>query len=218
MKIVEIFQSIDGEANRCGYLTNFIRLAGCNLRCSYCDTEYALNKTDGTEMSINEIINKLDKDIKNVTLTGGEPLWNFENASLLLTALLKEGFNISIETNGAIDLTKYIELFPSLSFVVDYKSPSSNMENFMDINNFNILRNIDCVKFVVGSISDLEKMVQIYNSTNLKNNTTEIFVSPIFGKIDPKEIVEFLLKNKLQHIRLQIQMHKVIWDPMMKGV
>ncbi|MGL5647789.1 MAG: putative 7-carboxy-7-deazaguanine synthase QueE [Clostridium sp.] len=218
MNVVEIFQSIDGEANRCGYITNFIRLAHCNLRCSYCDTEYALNKNDGVDMSIEEIIKKLDREIKNVTLTGGEPLLHFENASLLLKRLVQEGFNVSVETNGAIDLVPYINLFPSVSFIVDYKSPSSNMEKFMNLNNFNILRNIDCVKFVVGSISDLKKMVEIYNTTNLKNNNTEIFVSPIFNEIDPKDIVEFLIQNKLQHIRLQIQMHKVIWDPMMKGV
>lgn len=218
MKVVEIFQSIDGEANRCGYLTNFIRLAGCNLRCSYCDTHYALNKTDGIDMTIDAILKKLNKNIKNVTLTGGEPLWDFHNASLLLESLIKEGFNLSIETNGSIDLEKYIKLFPTASFVVDYKSPSSNMEKSMNLNNFNILREIDCVKFVVGSILDLEKMVQIYDSTNLKNGSTEIFVSPIFNKIEPKEIVEFLLEHNLQNIRLQIQMHKVIWDPMMKGV
>lgn len=218
MNVVEIFQSIDGEANRAGILTNFIRLAGCNLRCSYCDTDYALNKTDGKQMSIDEIINKLDKDIKNVTLTGGEPLWNESNASPLLKELVSNGFNVSIETNGSINLKNYIKKFPSVSFIVDYKTPSSNMEKFMDMENFNILRDRDCVKFVVSSLEDLEKMEEILNTTDLYKTEAEIFVSPVFGNIDPKEIVEFLLKRKLVKIRVQIQMHKVIWDPMMKGV
>ncbi|ENY99987.1 putative 7-carboxy-7-deazaguanine synthase QueE [Clostridium thermobutyricum] len=218
MNVVEIFQSIDGEANRAGNLTNFIRLAGCNLRCNYCDTDYALNKTDGKEMSINEIISKLDKDIKNITLTGGEPLWNEDNAKPLLKELVSNGFNVSVETNGSINLKNYIKEFPSVSFIVDYKSPSSNMEKFMDMENFNILRDIDCVKFVVGSLEDLKKMEEVIKNTNLHKAEAEIFVSPVFGEIEPKEIVEFLLKRKLVKVRVQIQMHKVIWDPMMKGV
>ena len=88
----------------------------------------------------------------------------------------------------------------------------------MDMENFNILRPIDCVKFVVGSKEDLEKMKNIYSTTKLSEGKSEIFVSPVFGDIEPKEIVEFLLENKLVDIRMQIQMHKVIWDPMMKGV
>lgn len=218
MRVVEIFQSIDGEANRVGTLTNFIRLAGCNLRCNYCDTDYALEKTQGEEMSIEEIISKLDKDIKNVTLTGGEPLWNKENSKALLRELVNLGYNISVETNGSINLKEYIDEFHNVSFIVDYKGPSSKMEQTMDMENFNILRPIDCVKFVVGSKEDLEKMKNIYSTTKLSEGKSEIFVSPVFGDIEPKEIVEFLLENKLVDIRMQIQMHKVIWDSMMKGV
>ncbi|MGL4992288.1 MAG: putative 7-carboxy-7-deazaguanine synthase QueE [Sarcina sp.] len=218
MKIVEIFQSIDGEAVRAGLITNFIRVAGCNLRCSYCDTEYALLKTQGEEISLDEILKKLDKNIKNITLTGGEPLWNKEESMLLLDRLIAEGYSVSVETNGAIDLTDFIKKYPDVVFIVDYKVPSSNMEDKMNINNFNILREIDCVKFVVGTNEDLEKMKEIIENTNLKDGKTSIFVSPVFSKIDPKDIVEFLLDNKLNNVRLQIQMHKVIWDPNMKGV
>ncbi|MGL5767506.1 MAG: putative 7-carboxy-7-deazaguanine synthase QueE [Sarcina sp.] len=218
MKIVEIFQSIDGEAIRAGLITNFIRVAGCNLRCSYCDTKYALLKTQGEEISLDEILKKLDKNIKNITLTGGEPLWNKEESMLLLDRLIAEGYSVSVETNGAIDLTDFIKKYPDVVFIVDYKVPSSNMEDKMNINNFNILREIDCVKFVVGTNEDLEKMKEIIENTNLKDGKTSIFVSPVFSKIDPKDIVEFLLDNKLNNVRLQIQMHKVIWDPNMKGV
>lgn len=218
MRIVEIFQSIDGEANRAGILTNFIRLAGCNLRCSYCDTDYALEKAQGEEMSVDDIISKLDRDIKNITLTGGEPLWNSENAKLLLRDLVNLGYNVSVETNGSINLKDYVDEFETVSFIVDYKGPSSKMEQTMDMENFNMLRPIDCVKFVVGSKEDLIKMEEIYRTTKLSEGSSEIFVSPVFGEIEPKEIVEFLLEKKLVDIRMQIQMHKVIWDPMMKGV
>ena len=96
MKVVEIFQSIDGEAFNAGKITNFIRLSGCNLRCNYCDTIYGQNLSDGEEMSIDDILKKLDKGIKNITLTGGEPLLNKENAYSLLNTLVKEKYNVSV--------------------------------------------------------------------------------------------------------------------------
>lgn len=218
MKVVEIFQSIDGEAFNAGKITNFIRLAGCNLRCNYCDTIYGQRLSDGKEMSIDNILKKLDKDIKNITLTGGEPLLYKENAYNLLNALIKEGYNVSVETNGSIDMQDFIKDFPNVSFIVDYKSPSSEMEDKMIINNFNILRENDCVKFVVGNINDLEKMEKVYRETKLVYGKTPIFVSPVFEKIDLVDIVEFLKNKKLNDIKMQIQMHKIIWSPETKGV
>lgn len=218
MKVVEIFQSIDGEAFNAGKITNFIRLAGCNLRCNYCDTIYGQKLFDGEEMSIDDILQKLDKEIKNITLTGGEPLLYKENAYELLDRLIKEGYNVSVETNGSIDIRSFIEDFPKVAFIVDYKSPSSEMENKMIMNNFNVLRENDCVKFVVGNAHDLETMEKIYRETNLVYGKTPIFVSPVFGKIDLVDIVEFLKKRKLNDIRMQLQMHKIIWSPETKGV
>lgn len=218
MKVVEIFQSIDGEAFNAGKITNFIRLAGCNLRCNYCDTIYGQNLSDGEEMSIDEILKKLDKEIRNITLTGGEPLLYKENAYKLLDRLVKEGYNVSVETNGSINLEDFINDFKSVAFIVDYKSPSSEMENKMLMKNFDILRENDCVKFVVGDNKDLETMEKIYRKTNLINGKTPIFVSPVFGKINLVDIVEFLKNRKLNDIRMQLQMHKIIWDPETKGV
>ena len=218
MKVVEIFQSIDGEAFNAGKITNFIRLSGCNLRCNYCDTIYGQKLSDGEEMSIDDILKKLDKGIKNITLTGGEPLLNKENAYSLLNTLVKEKYNVSVETNGSIDMKDFVKDFPTVAFIVDYKSPSSEMQEKMLINNFNILRPIDCVKFVVGDILDLKTMEKVYKETELVKGKTPIFVSPVFGKIELVEIVEFLKTRKLNDIRMQIQMHKIIWSPETKGV
>ena len=218
MKVVEIFQSIDGEAFNAGKITNFIRLSGCNLRCNYCDTIYGQKQSDGKEMSIDDILKRLDKGIKNITLTGGEPLLYKENAYNLLNALVDEGYNVSVETNGSIDMKDFVKDFPTVAFIVDYKSPSSEMEDKMLINNFNILRENDCVKFVVGDRLDLETMEKIYRETSLVSGKTAIFVSPVFGKIDLVDIVEFLKERKLNDIRMQIQMHKIIWSPETKGV
>ncbi len=218
MKVVEIFQSIDGEAFNAGKITNFIRLSGCNLRCNFCDTIYGQKLSDGEEMSIDDILKKLDKKIKNVTLTGGEPLLNKENAYSLLNALVKEGYNVSVETNGSIDMEDFVKDFSNVAFIVDYKSPSSEMEEKMLINNFNILRPIDCVKFVVGDKLDLETMEKVYRETELIKGKTPIFVSPVFGKIELVDIVEFLKERKLNDIKMQIQMHKIIWSPETKGV
>lgn len=218
MKIVEIFQSIDGEAVRAGGLANFIRMAGCNLRCSYCDTDYALEKSNGEEMSVEEILSKLDKKIKNITLTGGEPLWDRENAFILLKALVNSGYDVSVETNGSIELEKFIKNFPTVCFIVDYKSPSSGMERNMYINNFKILRKHDCVKFVVQDKKDLEIMEKVCIDTGLNDGHIPIFLSAVFNKIELSTLVEFIMERKLTYIRLQIQMHKIIWNPMLRGV
>lgn len=218
MKVVEIFQSIDGEANRAGFITNFIRLSECNLRCSYCDTCYAQNESDGVEMNVNEILNKLDFNIKNVTLTGGEPLLHKENASCLLKKLIENGFNVSVETNGSINIKEYIEEFPTVSYIVDYKSPSSNMENKMILENFEVVRNIDCVKFVVSNLEDLKTMEKVYKEKNLEDRNINVFVSAVFNEINFEDIVNYLKLRKLNGIRLQLQMHKIIWNPMKKGV
>ena len=218
MKVVEIFQSIDGEAFNAGGITNFIRLSDCNLRCDYCDTIYGQNLSDGQEMSIDDILKKLDKNIKRVTLTGGEPLLHRNNAYTLLYELLKHKYIVSVETNGSIDISDFKADFKDVSFIVDYKSKSSLMNKHMQISNFNILEKNDCVKFVVKNISDLQEMEEVYKNTKLFENKIPIFVSPVFGEIELVEIVNFLKTRKLNDIRLQIQLHKIIWSSETKGV
>lgn len=213
----EIFGSIDGEGIRTGELATFIRLAGCNLRCSYCDTDYSLSIKDGKEMSISEILDKV-KEIgyKNITLTGGEPLIH-QNVEELIDILIENGYKVNIETNGAVDITKYTQ--KNLVLTMDYKVNSSGMMKYMIDKNIALLRGFDVFKIVCSKedFSDIKKL--------LKNNDIKayIYLSPIFNKIQPSELVDFLkeLHNEgydTSKIRIQIQLHKIIWDPNKRGV
>lgn len=222
MKVVEIFSSIDGEGIRTGQLCTFIRLYGCNLRCCYCDSLYALEQETYTEMSIPKILEECDK-LKNrcITLTGGEPLIHKDVMSLL-QALLVNGYDINVETNGSVDISRFFldGGQGSLFFTVDYKTPYSGVESHMYMNNF--YKNVgacDVVKFVCANEDDLNKMLEVV--TEMKSRLLvmpHIFVSPVFGKIEPVKLVEFLLKHNLQEVRVQLQLHKLIWDPDKKGV
>lgn len=217
MFVNEIFGSIDGEGLRTGELATFIRLAGCNLRCRYCDTCYALKMTDGKAMHIEDILNKVDEiGYKNITLTGGEPLIH-PNVNILINELLNEGYKVNIETNGSIDIKDYVK--ENILITLDYKSVSSNENDKMLLNNFKYLRENDVVKFVVNR-NDLEKTKEILKNNDIKSY---IYLSPIFNEIKYSELVDFLkeLHNEginTDKIRVQVQLHKIIWDPDMKGV
>ena len=216
-KIVEIFESINGEGKKAGQLALFIRFQGCNLNCDYCDTKWA-NKQDTKYISISteEIINRILKSgIKNITITGGEPLIQ-PYIKELLKELSKLDIEIEIETNGSIDIKPFTE-FKNISLTMDYKLSASKMENFMNLENFSYIRKNDTIKFVSGSIEDLEKVKTLIEKYNLKEKCS-IYISPVFGKIIPVKIVEFMLKNKLNGINLQLQIHKIIWSPDKKGV
>lgn len=221
MKVVEIFNSIEGEGSRAGYLCTFIRLYGCNLRCTYCDSMYANEGSDYTELSVNEILHTVQGYMCNkITLTGGEPLIH-KDVDTLLENLLNDNYFVNIETNGSIDLTNYYNKFKTyidlgkLMFTVDWKSLSSGMSSSMNPTNLLLLTNNDVLKFVVGSGQDLDQMKNLINSNNLN---CQVFVSPIFGDIEPKKIVEYLQFNKLNNVRVQLQLHKFIWPVTMRGV
>lgn len=223
MKVVEIFSSIEGEGKRAGYLCTFVRLAGCNLRCVYCDTAYAFTDAEATEMSVDEIVTAVRKlGNKRVTVTGGEPLIH-EHIGELLVAL-SWGFEVNVETNGSIDIQKIPEMsFAQLQdfrnnhgfFTVDYKCKSSGMQNTMCLPMFRNLTAADVLKFVVGSQEDLE---DAYRVIMLAQPEASVFFSPVWGDIEPVEIVNFLKKKDLQNARIQIQIHKIIWDPQKRGV
>lgn len=218
-KVVEIFESINGEGRRVGQLAIFIRLQKCNLNCSYCDTRWA-NGDDVpyTLMSEDEIYDRILKSgIKNITLTGGEPLLH-KDVEILLEKI-GENLNLSleIETNGSIELEKFSKLKNPPLFTMDYKLPSSKMENKMCLDNFKYLTSKDTVKFVVGTIEDLKKAKEIIERYSLIGKCA-VYFSPVFNSIDPVEIVEFMKKNRLNGVNLQLQIHKFIWDPESKGV
>ena len=218
MKVNEIFKSIDGEGLRTGELTTFIRLAGCNLRCSYCDTCYALKNSNGTEMSVDEIVKRAKKyDYRNITLTGGEPLIH-KDVESLISKLCENGFYVNIETNGSVPIDKYI-LNKNILITMDYKLPSSGVEKNMNLNNLEKLRKNDVLKFVIGK-GDFDKVKQVIEKYSIKSY---IYLSPVFGEIEPFEIVDFMKIMHTQGIdtskmRVQVQLHKIIWNPNERGV
>lgn len=218
-KVVEIFESINGEGRRVGQLAIFIRLQKCNLNCSYCDTRWA-NGDDApyTLMSEDEIYDRILKSgIKNITLTGGEPLLHKDVEILLEKIGENPNLSLEIETNGSIELEKFSKLKNPPLFTMDYKLPSSKMENKMCLDNFKYLTLKDTVKFVVGTIEDLKKAKEIIERYSLIGKCA-VYFSPVFNSINPVEIVEFMKENRLNGVNLQLQIHKFIWDPESKGV
>lgn len=218
-QVVETFVSINGEGRRAGELAVFIRFFGCNLNCSYCDTKWA-NEPDVkfrwmSEEEIYEYVK--ETGVRNVTLTGGEPLLRPDMEILLTKLLADSSLRVEIETNGSVDLTTFAKLPFSPSFTMDYKLAGSGMEENMNRNNFSLLTLEDTVKFVVGSKEDLERSAQIIAEEKLLERTA-IYFSPVFGKIEPEEIVNFIIERKLNDVRVQLQLHKFIWDPDKKGV
>lgn len=218
-KVVEKFTSINGEGRLAGQLAVFIRFAGCNLNCSYCDTSWANSSNVPCELMSAEEIHEHIKStgVKNVTLTGGEPLLQEGIIELLEKLSKDDNLNVEIETNGSIPLDKFCGLDNPPSFTMDYKLPSSNMEHRMLISNFNHLTDKDTVKFVVGSTGDLKKARQIMEEYGLPGKAGT-YVSPVFGKISMDEIVEFMKDNNMNGVNLQVQLHKIIWDPNKRGV
>ena len=219
-KIAEKFISINGEARKAGELSVFIRLVGCNLRCNYCDTLWACdNSAPGEMMTEDEIYDYIKKSgVKNVTITGGEPMLADNIKALLLRLSSDKDLSIEVETNSAVLLTEYYKEMPAnISFTVDYKCPGSGMEKAMVPENFANIRNNDTVKFVVSDKNDLDKMCEIIETHNLTEKCM-VYVSAVFGRIKPDEIVNYMIEHKMNDVRLQLQIHKYIWDPDKKGV
>lgn len=226
MKIVEIFNSIDGEGLRAGKTAVFIRLAGCNLRCSYCDTLYALFGEDEPcvyeEMTVDEVMEKVSTSFGRVTLTGGEPLLHDECADLV-NRLLDEGIEVNIETNGAVDITEFsgkISDISNMFYTIDYKLPSSGMTDKMIWKNFENLRPADVVKFVVGSDEDIDIMRAVVKKlTGMYEKMPHIYAGVVFGSYEPRKLAETIISEPVfKDAVFQLQIHKVIWNPDERGV
>ncbi len=199
MKIAEIFQSIQGEGKNQGKPCLFIRLAGCNLHCRWCDTANA--QTGGTEMSIDTILERvLRLNPSYVCFTGGEPLLQADELEQLSATLHQRGTAIDIETNGTINFTR---LQPYTSICMDIKCPSSGEQS--DIELLNTLRQQDTVKFVVQDEKDCQYALDIITRHKIQG---EIFFSPVSGS-DYGPLVRFILDNNLP-VRFQVQLHKLI--------
>ena len=216
-KVAETFLSINGEGIRAGQLAFFIRFTGCNLRCYYCDTMWA-NAPDAayTLMTAEELVAAANQSgADNVTVTGGEPLLQEHIGGLL--SLLGQGRQVEVETNGAVPLEPLLALPCRPSFTMDYKLPGSGMERFMCLNNLPLLTMEDTVKFVCGSRADLHRAEAVIREYGLIGRT-HVYLSPVFGRINPADMVEYMKERRLAGVTLQLQMHKLIWDPNERGV
>lgn len=211
LKINEIFYSIQGESTFAGERCIFVRLTGCNLRCTYCDTEYAFY--DGEEYSVDEIVEKVKSYNCNlVEITGGEPLLQ-EDVHPLMTKLCDNNFTVLIETSGSLSIENVDKRVRN---ILDFKTPSSKMDKKNDFKNINYLKPIDEVKFVLGSREDYDWAKEILEKYKL-DEKVKILFSSVFDKIEHEELVNWILEDKL-NVRYQLQMHKYIWDPMKTGV
>lgn len=216
----EMFVSIDGEGKTAGMLTTFIRLAGCNLRCKWCDTAYALLREQGTAQSAESVAAAVTTPA--VTLTGGEPLT--QPAAVQLTALLMaRGVTVNVETNGSLPVDALLALPHAethLLVTMDWKLPSSGMEGRMQEEHFAALREGDVLKFVIASPEDLVRARKVTESLQPR---CWVYLSPVFGALEPEALVDALKQwhaegMDVRRLRVQLQLHKIIWNPERRGV
>jgi len=211
LKVNEIYHSIQGESTNAGLPCVFIRLTGCNLRCTYCDTEYAF--FEGKERAVEEIIEEVKKyNCKLVEVTGGEPLMQGE-CNALMKNLCDEGFEVLLETAGNMPIN---EVDKRVKIIMDLKCPSSGMMDKNLYENVSHLKKEDEIKFVIGIREDYDWSKEIFKKYGLNKKCTVLF-SAVFNKLDPLTLVNWILEDKLE-VRFQLQMHKFIWHPETKGV
>ena len=208
----EIYLSVQGESTWAGLPCVFVRLTFCDLRCSYCDTEYAFY--NGKKQSLGEIVAAvLQYDCPLVEITGGEPLLQ-KNVLSLMTMLADAGCTVLLETSGAHDIS-HVDF--RVHRIMDLKTPGSGEVERNLFSNIEHLTPNDEVKFVIGSREDYEWSCAQLREHGLAERCRAVLFSPIFGRIDPRQIVEWILADKLP-VRFQLQMHKFIWTPTERGV
>lgn len=211
LRVTEIFHSIQGESTFAGQPCVFVRLTGCPLRCNWCDTEYAF--FEGRELSIQDVLSEVARyGCQVVEVTGGEPLGQPDSIELL-KALCDQGYRVLLETSGALD-TSAVD--PRVRIILDVKCPASGMTERMHWANVERLRPQDESKFVIQDRADYEWAKAVVARYRLIDRCTVLF-SPVFGALDPRQLAEWVLADRLA-IRFQLQMHKYIWAPDMRGV
>ncbi len=212
LKINEIFYSIQGESTKAGLPCVFVRLTYCNIRCIYCDTEYAFY--EGIDRTIDDIMSEVKSyDCKLVEITGGEPLVQ-ENVHILMKELCDLDFEVMIETGGSLPIEN---IDKRVKVIIDLKTPYSKMEKKNRYENIQYLKSTDEVKFVIGSREDYDWAKELLIKYEMNSKVEQILFSPVFDKIENIELAEWILKDKL-NVRFQLQMHKYIWHPLAKGV
>lgn len=213
--VYETFASIQGESTYAGLPCFFIRFAGCNLRCAYCDTVKAQEASAGKMMSENDLLKLVEENAKGidlVELTGGEPLLQ-RDLPLLAEKLIAAGKTVLIETNGSVDISALPE---AVVRIVDWKGPSSGMEPEMLESNFRILRPRDQVKFVIADDADFDAASAVIRKFDLPSQTAHILFSPAWES-DVKHMAERIVTERLP-VRVNLQFHKYIWGPTVEGV
>jgi 7-carboxy-7-deazaguanine synthase len=211
MMVCEIFTSIQGESSQAGMPCTFIRMTGCNLRCSYCDTTYAYN--EGREFSEEDIFKKVrNTGIRLVEITGGEPLLQ-KGIYRLIERLLDDSYTVLIETNGSINIK---DVDKRAVVILDIKTPGSGMCKEMDLSNIDHIKNNDEVKFVITDRIDYEWSKDIIQRYNLTNKCL-VLMSPAFGILPAEDLAKWMLEDRLE-ARLNLQIHKYIFGPDRRGV
>ncbi|MFM9913216.1 MAG: 7-carboxy-7-deazaguanine synthase QueE [Methylophilaceae bacterium] len=204
LRIHEIFFSLQGEASRVGLPTVFVRLTGCPLRCGYCDTEYAFH--GGATMKIADIMTQVASyGVKRVTVTGGEPLAQ-KTCLKLLKTLCDDGYDVSLETSGAMDISA---VDSRVAMILDVKTPGSGEVEKNLWQNLELLNAKDEVKFVLCDAADYQWAKQILADKAITEKCPVLF-SPVYSLLQPRELAEWILKDKLP-VRMQIQLHKILW-------
>jgi 7-carboxy-7-deazaguanine synthase len=211
MKVCEIFTSIQGESTHAGLPCTFIRLSGCNLRCSYCDTQYAYS--DGADRLEDDIVNQVRQEgIRLVEITGGEPLLQKEVYSLT-TRLLEEGYGVLLETNGSMNIK---DIDRRTCVILDMKTPGSGMSDRMDLTNLEIIKHSDEIKFVLTGRDDYEWTKKMLREYKLADRC-RVLLSPVFGILHPEALAAWMIGDRMQ-ARLNLQLHKYIFGPERRGV
>ncbi|HTZ18240.1 MAG TPA: radical SAM protein [Dissulfurispiraceae bacterium] len=211
MKVCEIFASIQGESAHAGLPCVFVRLTGCNLRCAYCDTAYAYE--EGIDMTVDSVVSAVGKyGFDLVEITGGEPLLQAD-ALELASRLLDAGFRVLIETNGSTDIGRVDK---RAIVIMDVKTPGSGAADSVCVGNFDFLKKKDELKFVLCDRADYEWSVNFVRRHSLLNKCAVLF-SPAYGRLDPAELSGWILEDRLP-VRLNLQLHKYIFNPDRRGV
>lgn len=213
LRIYETFSSIQGESSHAGRPCFFIRLSGCNLRCSYCDTAKAQLPESGREMPLDVLVQAAkESGLKLVEVTGGEPMFQKETPELC-RLLLENGFEVLLETNGSLPLD---QVPAGVKRIIDWKTPSSGETERMLEENFRDLRKGDEVKFVIADEEDFENAVSVAERFSIAEKA-ELLFAPVFGSMKPERLVELILSRKVP-ARLNLQLHKLIWGADAEGV
>jgi len=204
LQITEIFYSLQGESRSVGWPTVFVRLTGCPLRCGYCDTRYAYS--GGEALDIDEILKQVaSHQSAHVTVTGGEPLAQPE-CRYLITALCEAGYQVSLETSGALDIS---DIDPRVSIVMDLKTPASGESQRNRWQNIELLRPNDQLKFVICDEEDYLWVKQMLCEHQLSSRC-EVLLSPAFGSLEGAQLADWVLADHLP-VRMQLQLHKILW-------